>query len=291
MSIKDTKHKPFRFAGVNIPKPLQKIPSSPKELFIVGDSLDDFLQQPRIAIVGTRKVTSYGKHITEMLASELAQNGVVIISGLALGVDGIAHRATLDAGGKTIAVLPCGIDDIAPRTHTQLAHNIVEQGGVLLSEYPDTYPPLRENFVARNRLVAGLADAVLITEAAIKSGTLHTVNFALEQGKPVFAVPGNITSPMSAGCNQLIKTGATPVTSANDILEALGLNDDKQTRLITASNQEEQIIIDLLQQGITDGHELLSKSKLPPQIFNQTLTMLEISGSIKPLGNNNWSLK
>ena len=229
--------------------------------------------------------------VTEQLAAELARAGVVIISGLALGVDGIAHRGALSVNGDTIAVLPCGIDEIYPRTHFQLGKDILTRGGILLSEYSGGALPRRDQFIARNRLVAGLADAVLITEAAEKSGTLHTANFALEQGKPVFAVPGNITSPNSRGCNQLIKTGATPVTEVRDILEPLGINMQQQTELITANSKEEQTVINLLQEGITDAHELLANSKLEASLFNQTLTMLEISGAIKPLSNNHWTLK
>jgi DNA processing protein len=286
--------KKHKLTGRTIPGPLQTIPSPPKDLFVISGSdntLAELLAHPRVAIVGARKVTSYGKTITEQLARELAQQGVVIISGLALGVDGIAHQACLEAKGQTIAVLPTGLDNISPRAHVQLARDILQQGGVLLSEYPEKTSPLLVNFIARNRLVAGLADAVLITEAAEKSGTLHTANFALEQGKSVFAVPGNITSPMSKGCNKLIKAGAAPVTEVEDILAALHINTSEQTKLITADTKEEHIILGLLQEGVSDGHELLTRSELSPQVFNQTLTMLEISGTIKPLGNNLWAVK
>jgi DNA processing protein len=215
----------------------------------------------------------------------------VIVSGLALGVDGIAHQACLEAGGTTVAVLANGLDKVYPATHTALAKRILEQGGTSMSEYAAGMPGFKYNFIARNRIVAGLADALLITEAAEKSGTLHTARFALEQGRDVLAVPGNITSPASAGTNNLIKTGATPVTSVQDILYVLGIDKATPKTTVRGQNADEQAIIDLLQAGTTDGSELLIRSTLPASLFNQTLTMLEISGKIRPLGNNLWTLK
>jgi DNA processing protein len=282
--------KKLKLTGGDIPNVLLQIPSPPRELYILGGNLNEFLERPRVAIIGSRKVTPYGRIVTEQISSQLAQRGVVIISGLALGIDGIAHQAALDVGGLTIAVLPCGLDEICPRTHYHLAQNILAKGGALISEYPDRTIPHKVNFIARNRIVAGLADAVLITEATEKSGTLHTANFALGQGKQVFAVPGNITSPLSVGTNRLIKTGAMPVTEADDILSSLGVDVDKQSALIIADNPKEQAIINLLQQGMSDGYDLLQSSKLSPSIFSQTLTMLEITGRIRPLGNNHWCL-
>lgn len=162
---------------------------------------------------------------------------------------------------------------------------------MLVSEYPNGEIAYKERFIARNRIVAGLADAVLVTEAAEKSGTLHTARFALEQGKELLAVPGNITSPTSAGANNLIKSGARPVTDVSDILFALGLDTSVETKTApTGSTPQEQCLIDLLYSGTSDGAELLAASKLDISVFNQTLTMLEIRGLIRPLGNNHWSL-
>lgn len=275
-----------------IPPLLQAIPNPPKLLYVKGDNLDEMLARPRVAIVGSRKVTSYGKQVTEQLAGELARKGVVIVSGLALGVDGIAHQAALDAGGLTMAVLPTSVNEIYPPSHHDLARKILDKGGVFISEYPDGTPGYRPNYVARNRIVSGISDAVLITEAAHKSGTLHTARLAKEQGKPIFAVPGNITSQQSSGANQLIKDGAQLVTSSDDILKALGMatSGAKQKTKPTSQDPNEQIILDLLYEGTSDGHELQAKSGLSVQVFNQTLTMLEIAGDIKPLGSNHWSL-
>lgn len=273
-----------------IPERLQQIDSAPKQLYVCGNTLDDLLAKPAVTIVGSRKPSPYGYEVTVMLASKLASKGVVIISGLALGVDSIAHKACLEAGGQTIAVLPCGPEKIYPSTHRQLAKQIVEQGGSLVTEYDEGTLPLRQNFIARNRLVSGLGDIVIVTEAAEKSGTLHTANFALTQGKTVMSVPGPITSPLSKGTNNLIKSGALPLTVIDDVLFELGITDEIPQKII-AKTAEEQTILELLQSGIRDGHQLLTESKLPPQTFNQALTMLEINGQVKALGNNHWTLQ
>lgn len=271
------------------PEPLRQIADSPKFVYSLG-VIQDIVDHPRLAVVGSRKVTPYGRAITTKLAQEVARKGVIIVSGLALGVDALAHQAALDAGGRTVAILGCGLDTPYPATHRQLARNILQQGGALLGEYPEGTPPLPHHFIARNRLISGLSDAVLITEAAEKSGTLHTANFALEQGKTVLAVPGNITSQSSAGTNNLIKAGATPVTCMEDILQALGMQDDGEQLEILGATEEESNILILLQAGTTDGSELQLLSKLDPAVFNQTLTMLEITGKIRPIGAGHWTI-
>ncbi|HSX05472.1 MAG TPA: DNA-processing protein DprA [Candidatus Saccharimonadales bacterium] len=273
------------------PLPLTAIPDPPQELFYLGVDPSEWLHRPRVAIVGSRAVSVYGRQVTAQLARELAERGVVIVSGLALGVDGIAHTACLEAGGTTVAVLANGLDKIYPATHTQLAKRILEQGGTIMSEYAAGMPGFKYNFIARNRIVAGLSQALLITEATEKSGTLHTARFALEQGRDVLAVPGNITSATSSGTNSLIKTGATPVTSVEDVLYALGIEEQVAATQVRGEPAEEQTIIDLLSGGLTDGHELLEQSGLPATLFSQTLTMLEIGGKIRPLGANLWALK
>jgi DNA processing protein len=277
------------FNEPNFPDMLKNIPDPPRQLYYLSDTLPALLDKPRLAVVGSRAVTPYGKAAIAKLVRDVAQKGVVIISGLALGVDGEAHRAALDAHGLTIAVLPSGLDEICPRTHRELAMRILQQGGALVSEYPEGTPPYKPSFVARNRLIAGLSQAVLIPEAAVKSGSLHTAEFALEQGRDVLAIPGNITSATSAGTNNLIKTGATPITNAKDILDAMGLVvDTKQSRMPLADNPEEQVILELLHSGTTDAADLLLQSDLDAATFNQTLTMLEISGRIKSISANNW---
>ncbi len=273
------------------PSVLRDIAGPPQELFYIGADPAEWLSRPRVAIVGSRHVSPYGQQVTAQFAADLAKQGVVIISGLALGVDGIAHQACLDAGGTTVAVLANGLDRVYPATHTQLAHRILEQGGTLISEYEEGMPGFKYNFIARNRIVAGLSQVLLITEASEKSGTLHTARFAMEQGRDVFAVPGNITNPGSAGANQLIKIGANLATSAEDVLFALGIQPGTTVATHRGANADEQVVIALLEQGITDGHLLLTQAGLTPVVFNQTLTMLEIGGHIRALGNNHWSLR
>ncbi len=273
-----------------IPEILGQIPDPPQQLFVAGD-LTSLLKRPRLAVIGSRKVSPYGKAVTTSLTEAAARYGIVIISGLAIGADGVAHQAALDAGGQTIAVLPAGLDRIYPATHYHLAQQILEQGGALLSEYPEGTEPLQFRFLQRNRLVSGLSDGVLITEAAERSGTLATANFALEQGRPVMAVPGNISSPLSVGTNNLIKTGAVPVTKVEDIFNALGLAPEDSAREATAHNEAEQAILTIMKTGVTDASDLQTQSGLEPAVFNQTLTMLEITSRIKPLGANHWAIR
>lgn len=276
--------------SVSWPGGLREIASPPQQLYVSG-TLKELLSKPRLAVVGSRKVTAYGRAVTQQLVGECARAGVVIVSGLALGVDSIAHQTAIDTGGYTVAVLPSGLDKIYPASHKQLAKTILQKNGALVSEYPEGTPPLKQHFIARNRLVAGLADAVLITEAAERSGTLHTANFALEQGKTVMAVPGNITSPYSVGTNNLIKAGALPITSADDIFTALGISQKARVNQeVLGATAEETLLLKLLAAGLTDASELLTKSGMEASTFNQALTMLEINGQIKPLGAGHWTL-
>jgi DNA processing protein len=278
-------------ATPDIPRELQLLHKPPKQLHIIGEGLEELLKRPRIAIVGSRKITPYGRGVTASLAKELAAKGVVIVSGLAQGADSVAHQACLEAGGQTIAVLPSGLHNTYPARHENLAKQIVAQGGVLISEYEPDHRPYPYDFLERNRIIAALSDAVLVTEAAARSGSLNTASHALDLNKPVLAVPGNITSPLSAGCNNLIRAGATPITSVQDILEALGWKDSAvREQIVTGNTPEETIIISLLQSGLSDGTELLKQSRLDPSRFNQALTMLEITGRIHPTGANHWSL-
>lgn len=273
------------------PAELQQIASPPKQLFLTGADLANILYRPRLAVVGSRKVSAYGREVTQTLTRQLSEQGIVIISGLAFGVDAIAHKAALETNGITVAVLPGPLEQIRPSSNRQLADNITAKGGALVTEYPVDTPALRQHFVARNRLVAGLAQAVLITEAAEKSGSLHTARFALEQGKDVLAVPGPINSPTSIGVNNLIKAGATPVTDYRDVLYALGLEvHESSLKTVKGSTQDEQRILDLMLSGHYDGSRLLIDSGLSISNFNQVMAMLEINGKIRPLGTNHWAI-
>ena len=268
------------------------IANSPKTLYFIGTlPIGRASDVKVVAVVGTRKPSSYGKEVTFDLAYKLARKGVAIVSGLAYGVDAIAHKAALEAGGKTIAVLANGLDSIYPSSHRKLAEDIVKAGGALISEYPPGTEARDFQFLARNRIVSGLSDAIIVTEAASRTGTLSTVGHALEQNKEVFAVPGNITSPMSAGPNRLIQQGAHPVTSADDILQIIAPELlEIQTILNLGTNPEEVLLIDLIKSGIREGEELQQASGLEASVFSQTLTMLEIQGLIRGLGGNRWTV-
>lgn len=262
----------------------------PKRFYYMGSLPQNRI--PTVAIVGTRKPTSYGKEVTTTLASDLARRGVIVISGMALGIDALAHRAALDAGGITIAVQANGLGKLYPATNRQLGEDIVAKGGAIISEYDPNVLPRDFQFLERNRIVSGLSDAVLITEASARSGTLNTARHALEQGKDVFVVPGNITSPLSAGCNLLLKQGATPVTSAEDILEVIAPNLlTIQTHLALGDNPLQTKIIQYLTEGIRDGDELQAKVGVEPGEFATELTMMEINGTVRSLGANQWTLR
>lgn len=281
----------LKLGGSRYPDKLRDLSDPPETLSILAENYEEILKKPVLGVVGSRKATSYGRNITESLVAAAVDKGIVIVSGLALGIDSIAHKAALDRKGGTIAVLPGGLKQIYPATHRSLARKIIEQNGMLVSEYQDNFRPRRESFIQRNRIIAALSNALLITEAAERSGSLHTANFALELGKPVLAVPGNINSPTSMGTNNLIKAGGALVTNVQDIYDALGIQETKlRQEAFIGDTDEETILINLMRGGINSGDEIHIKSKLPIETYQQTLTMLEIKGVIKPLGNNNWQL-
>ncbi len=259
------------------------------KLYYIGTLPDT--RRPTVAIVGSRKPTAYGREVTQHIAGELARRGVVIVSGMALGVDAIAHQAALDAGGRTIAVLANGLHRYYPATNTQLGKHIIASGGAVISEYEPGVEPRDFQFLERNRIVSGLSDAVIITEAAARSGTLNTAAHALTQGKDLYVVPGNITSPMSAGCNLLLAQGASPLVDIDDLL--VKLLPDYQVPAHTVakgSTPLEQRILDLLASGVRDGDAILAQLDTSATEFNTALTMLEISGSIRSLGANQWTI-
>jgi DNA processing protein len=268
---------------------LNSIDKSINRLYFIGELPKERVTS--VAIVGSRKPTHYGQEVAHRLAYELARRGVVIISGLALGLDAVAHKGALEAKGTALAVLAGGLDYLHPVSNRQLAEGILENGGAILSEYAPGVSPHKSHFIARNRIVSGLADALIVVEAAVRSGTLHTAGFAAEQGKEVFAVPGNITSPLSVGCNQLIKQGATPISSIDDFMKDFFPDTSpKQALLALADNPEEEAILALMRGGERDGTALQQQSGLSAAEFSQTLTMLEIKGTIRALGANQWSL-
>jgi DNA processing protein len=264
---------------------LREIDQAPPVLYLRGTLSE--ADEWAIAIVGTRAVSPYGRQVTRQLAEELASNGLTIISGLARGVDAEAHQAALDIGGRTIALLACGLDRIYPPEHRGLAARIVRQGAVM-SIFPLGTEPRAVNFSPRNRVLSGMACGVLVTEAGEKSGALITARYALEQGREVFAVPGNITAKGSSGTNRLIQDGAHPVLSARDVLEVLHL--ERVTQFAQArenlplADEEERAILMRLSAEPLHVDELTRQSGLPVSKVISTLTLLELKGAVRQVG-------
>lgn len=266
----------------------------PKMLYFYGKWPQKRLKS--VAIVGARRPTRYGEKVAYELAYAAAKRGAVVISGLAYGIDSIAHRGALDAGGLTVAVLGTPIDQIYPRSHTRLAEEIVQQDGVVVSELApgaEFFP--KTTFLQRNRLISGLADAVVVVEAAERSGSLNTAAHALEQGREVFAVPGDVTRPMSKGCNRLIRQGATPYLEPSDVLNLLfpiRVGRKKQNpATIAGDTKEETLILRALAEGIQGGEEILQRTGLDLYVFSQNITLLELKGRVQTLGMDNYALK
>lgn len=257
------------------PALLLEIPHPPSELHWLGD-LD--LSKPAVAVVGTRRATRYGLEVAYSLSADLASRGIIIVSGLALGIDSRAHKGAIDAGGKTIAVLGSGLKFIRPLQNKGLAEKIIEKGGAIVSEFPHDHPPEKWTYPQRNRIIAGLSRAVIVVEAPEKSGALITARLALDYNRDVGAVPGEITSLNSSGSNSLLKMGAAVIRTADDVLELLGLEATQTT--FDKIMDSEQYLLDLLEHP-SDADSLLRASGLNPGELNQKLTLLELAGRIK----------
>ncbi|HEU5382488.1 MAG TPA: DNA-processing protein DprA [Ktedonobacteraceae bacterium] len=274
------------------PALLREIEASPPVIYLRGElkEADRFA----LAVVGTRNASSYGQQVTERLVTELARGQVTVVSGLALGIDAIAHASALHAGGRTLAVLACGLDVVYPSKNRGLAQRICESGqGALISEYPLGVRPESGNFPARNRIISGLSQGVLITEAPTKSGALITTSFALKQGRDVFAVPGSIFSSRSTGTNVLIRDGARLVQDVQDILNALNLfmlPQQMEFQQALPENAEERMLLALLSHEPVHIDELILASDLPAPTVTATLTMLELKGLVRTLGSTQFVL-
>ncbi len=260
------------------PDLLRQISDAPPVLFVRGDITP--ADEWAVALVGTRKATVYGREVARVLASDLAQNQVTVVSGLARGVDSVAHKAALDAGGRTLAVLGSGVDCIYPAEHRKLA-DAIAANGALISDYPLGTQPEASNFPARNRIISGLSLGVVVVEADVKSGALITADFALDQSREVFAVPGSILSSASAGCNRLLRDGASIVTEVGDILETLHLDqlsEKQMAREILPTNATEAAIINHLTAEPRHLDELSRETTLPVEVISSTLVMMELKG-------------
>ncbi len=271
------------------PQKLALLQDAPYFLFCKGDI--SLLEEKAVSIVGSRTPSNYGRIMTDRFTEGLVKAGVVVISGLAYGVDSIAHRKALEVGGKTIAVLGSGLNNIYPAEHTSLAKEI-EEKGLLISEYCPSMKATRYTFPQRNRIIAGLSDGVLITEAGLKSGTVHTKDFALDYGKDVFALPGNVNSEKSDLPNAIIKSGQGQcVTEVGDILEYFGLEKNSQKKEHAFELcLEEQEIVNLLADGDKNIEFLSEKCTFNINILNSYLTTLEIRGIIRRLPAGFYSL-
>ena len=266
------------------PRRLKEINQPPPVIYVRGSlKIED---EWSIAVVGTRRVSPYGRQAAEEIASGLARNGLTVVSGLARGIDAIAHQTALKSGGRTIAVLGCGVDRIYPPEHRRLAAQMIEQGAVI-SDYPLGTPPEGVNFPPRNRIISGLSMAVAIIEAGERSGALITASFAADQGRDVFALPGSIFSPQSAGTNRLIDAGAFPLLSIQSILDVLNLAlvHEKQTASrVLPANETEASLLAVLSHDPQHVDEIRNRSDLPIQKVTASLTLMELKGLVRQVG-------
>jgi len=261
---------------LRLPPLLRAIFDPPKRLYLRGGAGDDVLERGAVAIVGARACSPYGAQVARRLGRELARAGLVVVSGLARGVDGEAHRGALEGGGRTVAVLGCGIDRDYPRSHGELARRIVASGAVV-SEYAEGVEPAPWRFPARNRIIAGLALATVVVEARERSGALITADFALELGRDVFAVPGEITSGLSAGTNDLLRQGAAPLTSTRDVLDALGIETGPSPRSSSLSVSA-TLLLELLEDGARAADDLTRAAGISAGEVAAGLVELELAG-------------
>ncbi len=266
------------------PSRLRQVEASPPVLYVRGEIRAE--DEWAVAVVGTRRITNYGRQVTERIAVTLAQAGVTVVSGLARGVDGVAHRAALDAGGRSLAVLGSGVDRIYPPEHRKLAEQIVAHGA-LISDYPPGTAPEASNFPPRNRIISGLSIATVVVEAGQRSGALITADFAAEQGREVFAVPGSVLAPQSRGTNRLIQNGAHPLLDPREILETLDLTmvtEQRAARTVLPAGPTEAALFHLLRDEPLHVDEICAQTQLSIEEITSTLAMMELKGMVRPVG-------
>ncbi|MGW8250647.1 MAG: DNA-processing protein DprA [Anaerolineales bacterium] len=266
------------------PRRLMEIDQPPPVLYVRGElsPQDDW----SVAVVGTRRITAYGRQVTEKIAGFLANNGITVISGMARGVDAAAHRTALESGGRTLAVLGCGVDRIYPPEHRKLAETII-QNGALISDYPLGTSPDSMNFPARNRIISGLAQAVVVVEAGERSGALITARFAADQGRDVFAVPGNINAPQSVGANRLIQQGAHPLLEPQEILEILNLTmviQHQSARVALPADATEAQLLRIISQEPVHVDDICNSACMPIEQVTAALAMMELKGMVRQVG-------
>ena len=282
--------KVLTFHDAEYPSRLNEIYDYPPILYVRGSLLSE--DEWCLAVVGTRRATVYGRQVTEEIVTDLARNKITIVSGLARGIDSIAHRSALEAGGRTLAVFACGLDIVYPAENAELARRIIQQGA-LISEYPLGTKPRAENFPRRNRIMSGISLGVLIAEAGKVSGAMITAQMALEQNREVFAIPGSILSPTSGGTNHLIQEGAKLVSNYNDILEELNLTavvHQMEIREIVPASDTESLLLKQLGAEPTHIDEICHSTRLSISALSSTLAMMELKGLVKQVGNMNYVL-
>ncbi len=267
----------------NYPQRLADIKKPPEKLFYEGD-LDLSIFNQCLGVVGTRQMTDYGQEVADKLIRPVAKAGITIVSGFMYGVDAAAHRACLEVGGKTIAVLGCGIDIVRPKRHLELKQRIIDNGGLLVSELPDDHPAFRWTFVKRNRIISGLSQAVLVIEAPKKSGSLITADFAFDQGRQVLAVPGPVTSSVTEGTSALIKKGAALVSSPSDILKVFNISFEYTEKTLNkeVSNltSQEELVFANLEKSNMSIDRLSRELQLPVGEVGQAISMLSLKGLV-----------
>ena len=284
--------KTISFFEKTYPPLLREISSAPMLLYLKGNT--DLLKEKSLAVVGTRTPSSYGRAIVDDLVTKLAETGLVIVSGLAQGIDALAHIATLKAGGKTIAVLGCGVDLVYPLMNIPIAKEILNKNGLILSEYPAGTGALKQNFPARNRIIAGLSLGTLVVESKIDGGALITAQQALESNRDVFALPGPINLPTCAGTNKLLHDGAKVVLCVEDILQEFNLKELKGKEKIEMNldklSGDEKIIVNLILPEPAHIDKIIQTSKLKPHVVSAVLTGLELKGLIKNTGGQIYTI-
>ena len=267
------------------PAQLKELPDAPAILYIKGNI--DILKTPSLAVVGSRKFTQYGKTVAYKLAKDVASAGLTVVSGLALGIDAVSHQSALDVGGKTIGVLGCGLDQIYPIANSNLAKQMIDSGNIIITELSPGTPPMKQNFPARNRIIAGLSMGTLVVEAAEESGSLITAFAALEYNREVFAVPGNINSETSVGANRLIQRGAKLVIDSKDIFDELNIeikSNQQKAKELVPKTEEEEIILQLISRDGAIVDKIVQESGLNIVAVSTTLTMMEMKGMVENVG-------
>lgn len=265
-------------SDARFPPRLKAIFDPPRSLYLRGSGEPELLGRRAVGVVGARSCSPYGAQVARMLGRELAAAGLVVVSGLARGIDGEAHRGALESGGPTVGVLGCGIDRDYPAANASLSRRM-EDGGLVVSEYEAGVEPAPWRFPARNRIIAGLCEAVVVIEARERSGALITADFALEEGREVFAVPGEITSALSVGSNALLRLGATPLTGSGDVLEALGIERDEAVADPDVSEAARRIL-GLIRDTPAGADELVAKASVKAGAVSVALTELELAGLV-----------